>query len=77
MIRRTPELEAFERQQIRDEPKGYLANLSMFHNMLTWARTMGAIPLKDPLEGIEDDIRLARALNARLPATDGPPGHEL
>ena len=34
------------------------------------ARALGVFPLKDSLDGIEVDIRLARALNA---VKEGPP----
>ena len=29
---------------------------------------LGALPLKDPLEGIEVDIRVAKVINVRTPA---------
>lgn len=76
MLRSTPEWEQFERDYIRNEPKGWHANIRTFEMLVDLAVHMGALPLKNPLEGIEDDIRLAKALNAklRLGQTDGPRG---
>jgi hypothetical protein len=67
MLRSTPEWEQFERDYIRNEPKGWHANIELFDDLIGWAEYLGALPKPDPLEGIEDDIRLIKALNARLP----------
>lgn len=67
MLRSTPEWEAFERDWIRREPKGYLANIDVVNGMVEHVEEMGKSPLREnPLHGIEDDIALARALNVRL-----------
>ena len=73
MLKSTPEWEAFERDWIRREPKGWHRNIADFEMLVRHAEEMGALPLADPLEGIEDDIRLAAALRVRLPvaAVDG------
>lgn len=68
MLKSTPEWEAFEREWIRKEPKGWHHNIDDFEMLVRHAEEMGALPLPNPLEGIEDDIRLARALRVRLPA---------
>lgn len=66
MIRGTRIWEAWERDLIRRTPADFARNLRIAEAMLEHARAMGAIPRKDPLEGIEAKIRLARALNAEL-----------
>ena len=66
MIERPDLVEAFEMEQIRNSPPDFERNLRIAESLYELARMLGAIPLKDPLEGIEVDIRLAGALNARL-----------
>ncbi len=68
MIRRTPLLEDFENEQIRKAPPDYFKNLKIFEALYQEAVNLGVFPLKDPLEGIDVDIRLARALNVRKTA---------
>jgi len=34
--------------------------LELYDQMFKWAVEIGALPLKDPLEGIEKDIKLAK-----------------
>jgi hypothetical protein len=65
MIRK-PELVArFEDELARREPPDYRRNLAIFEALFCEARALGLLPGPDPLEGLEDDIRLARALNSR------------
>lgn len=66
MLRSTPEWEEYERDYLRNEPKGWHANVADFVMLLDHAEYMGAFPLDNPLEGIEDDIRLAKALSVPL-----------
>lgn len=63
MLRRHPLLDAFEKEQMRKEPPDYSRNLHIFEAMYEQARRLGVLPPSDPLDGIETDIRLARALN--------------
>ena len=74
MLRSTPEWEQFERDCIRHEPKGWHANIGAFEELVELAEVMGQLPPADRLEGIEDDIRLVKALNVRLKShsADGP-----
>lgn len=76
MIRRTALLEEFEKAQMRRQPADYFRNLEIFEAMYREAKALGALPLKNPLEGIEVDIRLAKALNVRTPAGKDQPGSE-
>ena len=67
MIRNTKLVEKFERDQIRRRKPDYVENLRIFEGLFKQAMHLGIFPLKDPLEGIEVDINLARALNVRRP----------
>jgi hypothetical protein len=68
MIRTAKLLEEFEREQIRKRKPDYFQNLRIFESLYEEARHLGIFPLKDPLEGIEVDIHLAKALNVQKPA---------
>jgi hypothetical protein len=68
MIRNANLLEKFERGQIRKRKPYYFQNLRIFENLYEEAVHLGILPPKDPLEGIEVDINLAKALNAKRPA---------
>jgi hypothetical protein len=63
MIRRTQLLDDFEREQLR-QPLTLGQKLRIYDGMLAEARQLGVIPLRDPLDGIEEDIRRARTLRA-------------
>ena len=68
MIKRSDILEAFEKEQIRQNKADYRENMRVFSALYQEAQALGIFPLEDPLEGIEVDIRLARALNVRTPS---------
>lgn len=72
MLRRHPMLDAFEKEQMRKEPPDYFRNLRIFEALYEEARQLGVLPPADPLEGIEVDIRLARALNRVRHHIDSP-----
>lgn len=63
MINDPEAVEAAEIERIRQTPVDYERNLAVFEAMLAHARAMGAMPVADPLYGIEAKIRLAKALN--------------
>ena len=65
MIRNANLLEKFEREQIRKRKPDYFRNLRIFESLYNEAMHLGIFPLKDPLDGIEVDIKLARALNVQ------------
>jgi hypothetical protein len=60
---RHPWVEAFEKAQMRQEPADYFRNLRIVEALLQEALVLGVLPLEDPLEGIEVDIRLAQVIN--------------
>ncbi|MGQ0551730.1 MAG: hypothetical protein ACT4PU_00755 [Planctomycetota bacterium] len=59
MIRRCKLLDDFERDQLA-RPLDVEENFRIHELLLEEARQLGVIPLKDPLDGIEEDIRRAR-----------------
>ena len=65
MITNSSILHAFERDLIRQEPADYRHALRIFEALYCEARALGVIPLRDALDGIDVDIRLAGVLNAR------------
>ena len=65
MIQDPALLNAFERSITREQPIHYRGNLLVYEAMYAEARSLGVFPLKNPLDGIEVDIRLARVINAR------------
>ena len=67
MIRNPRLLEALEIDLVRREAASYPRNLRIFETLYLQARRLGVIPLRNPLEDIETDLRLARILRARKP----------
>ena len=63
MIKDAKLLAQFEKEMIKNEPLDYRRSLKIFEGMWLEGKAMGVLPLKDPLEGIEVDIRIARMLN--------------
>ncbi|RPI16638.1 MAG: hypothetical protein EHM58_11445 [Ignavibacteriae bacterium] len=63
MIKDVKYWEEFEKKLIADTKPDYKKNMEIFKLMLEHARKVGAFPPKDPLEGIEVDIRIAKILN--------------
>ena len=70
MMKRSPCLDAFEKEQIQQNKADYLENLKIFEALYRQAQTLGIYPLEDPLEGVDVDIRLAKALHVRIPDTE-------
>lgn len=62
MVKRTPTLERFELEQLR-EPADYRRNLAIVEALAEEATALGVFRRADPLEGIEAVIRFARDIN--------------
>jgi len=54
---------AFDKAYLRTEKSDYFESLKLFEEMWMEGIQLGVLPLKDPLEGIEVDIRIAKILN--------------
>lgn len=66
MVKRNVLLDAFE-EQIRQHKANYRENLKIAEALYREALALGVLPPKNPLEGIEVKIRLAKVLNALVP----------
>ncbi|MEK7307469.1 MAG: hypothetical protein AAB089_00160 [Nitrospirota bacterium] len=65
MVKNTKILEEFEREEIKKEKSDYLKSLRIFEALWNEGKSLGVLPLKNPLEDIETDIRIARILNSQ------------
>jgi hypothetical protein len=65
MIRNPEMILNFEDAQVRQDPADYHANLQIFEALWKHAVDLGILPSRDPLDGLEIDVRLAEALNVR------------
>lgn len=63
MIKNPELLAELEHQETLKEHLSYQDALALFEAMWQEATTLGTLPLEDPLEDIEVDIRLAQILN--------------
>ncbi|MEK6528412.1 MAG: hypothetical protein AABZ36_06005 [Nitrospirota bacterium] len=65
MVKNTKIIEEFEREEIKKEKSDYLKSLRIFEALWNEGKSLGVLPLKNPLEDIETDIRIARILNSQ------------
>jgi hypothetical protein len=63
---------AWEDQYRASAKSDYLRNLRIFEMMLEEARMLGVLPLKDPLEGMDHILRIARVINGLPSQETGP-----
>jgi len=63
MIRNQKLLEKFETKLESSQKLSYEENLKIFEGMWNLACELKVFPPKNPMEGIEKDIKLARILN--------------
>jgi hypothetical protein len=63
MIKNVQKLQAFEAARTRAEKLDVEQNLRILDALYEEAVMLGALPPKDPLEGIEVKIRIAKAVN--------------
>lgn len=64
MIINPEKFEQFERELIRSRKADYKENLRIFEALYREATSLGVLPLKDPLEGLDVDISMARVINS-------------
>ena len=63
MIKSGKKLEEFERELLRSRKSDYWENLRVFEALYREAVSLGILPLKNPLEDLETDIRVAQVIN--------------
>ena len=64
MIKNKILVEQFEQELVKKNKPDYHQNLKIFEGMYKEAVYLNAIPLKDPLDGLEVDIKIARVINS-------------
>jgi len=64
MVKKGELLKQFEHNLIRTSQIDYLRKLEIYEGMLQEALYLKVLPLKDPLEGIGVDIRIAKVVNS-------------
>lgn len=74
MIRDHEAWRRWEARWQRRTPADLETNLRVFQVLMEHARALGAWPPKDPLEGIEVDIQLAKAVNTHVRKPAGTSG---
>ena len=62
MFKNPRAVQQFEDAQVRSQPPDYFRSLRIFEALYAEARALGALPARDPLEGIEVDIRVAEVM---------------
>jgi len=63
MIKNAKLLDEWYKKHLRREPADYRRNLQLFEAMYDEARELNVLPLKDPLEGLDVKIKMAKDLN--------------
>jgi len=66
MIKNSELIQKMEDDLARSQAPDYFRNLRTFEALYEEARILGILPLRNPLDGIDVDIRLAAVLNVRI-----------
>jgi hypothetical protein len=64
MVKDAKKLEMFEIELMKHEKPDPVKNFKIVEALYDEAVALGAIPLKNPLDGIEVDIKIAKAINS-------------
>ncbi len=64
MIKDKKYLHEFEKEIIRSKKADIANNIRIVEALYKEAVSLGVFPLKDPLEGIEVDIKIAKVINS-------------
>ena len=64
MIRDVPELQQFEREFSRACRISHRQALAILDGLWAEGKALGVLPPKDPMSGIDVDLRVARILNS-------------
>ena len=68
MIKNARAIDLFEDSLVKQSAVDYRRNLKIVEALYQEACSLGIFPLKDRLDGIDSDIRLARVMNVRKTA---------
>ena len=64
MVKDSKKLREFEKNFQISQPVNIEQNFKIVEGLYREAISLGILPLKDPLDGIENDIKLARVINS-------------
>jgi hypothetical protein len=64
MVKNPKRIAEFELEELRKESIPYAEALKIFEGLWHEGIALGVLPPKNPLEGIETNIRIARILNS-------------
>ena len=63
MIKNSRELEEFEKNYLKKNRPDFFQNMKIYEALFSEACDLGIFSLTDPLEGIDEKIKLAKKLN--------------
>jgi hypothetical protein len=64
MVKKTSRLKEFEDNIIRRNKPDVQQNLRLIDSLYKEARALSVFPLRDPLSGLEIDIKIAKVINS-------------
>ena len=64
MIKNDKRLQEFERKLLKKEKVDIMQNFKIVEALYKEAVALGIFPLKNPLEGLEIDIKIAKVVNS-------------
>jgi hypothetical protein len=64
MVKNSTRLKDFEDNFIRQDQSNMTKNLQLLDSLYKEAKALSVFPLRNPLEGIEIDIKLAKVINS-------------
>jgi hypothetical protein len=64
MIKDVTILQEFEKELIKESKPDVMKNFRIVNAMYDEAVALGIFPLKDPLDGLEIDIKIAKVVNS-------------
>lgn len=67
MLRKTPKLDGFDRKLLAEEEISHKQALRIFESLYAEALSLGVISEENILDGLETDLRIAKALNGLKP----------
>jgi len=64
MVKNSKKLREFEKNFLKSQTVNIKQNFNIIEGLFREAISLGVIPIKNPLDGIEIDIKVARAINS-------------
>ncbi|MEW5761350.1 MAG: hypothetical protein AB1779_11360 [Candidatus Thermoplasmatota archaeon] len=64
MIKNRQKLQKFEKEILKNEKVDFLKNYKIVEAMYKEAIELGIIPMKEPLYGLEVDMKVAKVINS-------------